>query len=149
MEPPGQEIPSAQSTVNKLSAGKPNHLIPGAKGHWLKGNAGELAATPIHQVFANRAMDFGAITRFRIWHKSLIILSNPETIRWMLKERPHRFRRSKKIERCFKELGVHGVFSAEGDTWHRQRQLMNFAFKPSQVKLFLPMIRQSEKWRGL
>ncbi len=118
----------------------PFEEIPGPRGHWLKGNLDQIDGKSFHQFVYQQARNYGAISKFRVMRKPMVVLARPETVKWMLKNRPSRFRRSTRVERICREMGIHGVFVAEGCDWKRQRLLMNSAFKPSQVKNFYPTI---------
>lgn len=116
--------------------------IPVPKQHWLKGNLGELDRTKIHRYFYQVARDFGGTARIRFLSREFIIFQNAETVQFLLKNRPERFRRTKAMERIFKEMCAHGVFSAESTDWKKQRRLINPAFTPSQIKHFYPQIER-------
>lgn len=116
--------------------------IPGPKQHWLKGNLGQFDLDKIHTYFYQIAQTFGGICQIRLFHKKFIILQNSETVQHLLKHRPDRFRRARMMETIFTEIGINGVFSAEGKDWQKQRPLMNPAFRPSQIKMFYPQIQQ-------
>ncbi|MFT7561463.1 MAG: cytochrome P450 [Flavobacteriales bacterium] len=115
--------------------------IPSPKQHWLKGSLGQFDATKVHNFFYSTARQLSGVARIRFLHKTMVIFQNSETIQQLLKNRPARFRRAKVIEDIFTEIGINGVFSAEGSDWKKQRHLMNPAFRPSQIKLFYPHIQ--------
>jgi cytochrome P450 len=50
-------------------------------------------------------------------------IADPTLADRVLRARPQRFRRLATVEPIFKELGVDGVFSAEGNAWRPQRKL--------------------------
>ena len=118
----------------------PFEKIPGPRGHWLKGNLDQIDREAFHLFVYQQARDYGVISKFHVMRKPMVVLSRPETVKWILKNRPSRFRRLTAMELITREMGIHGVFSAEGNDWKRQRLLMNSAFKPSQVKNFYPTI---------
>jgi cytochrome P450 len=117
-------------------------FIPGPKGHWLKGNLGQFDKHKIHNYFYKSAREFGGTSRVRFMHKKFVIFQNSETVKYLLKHRPEKFRRAKMMEQIFNEMGINGVFSAESNQWQKQRMLMNPAFRPSQIKAFYPSISQ-------
>ena len=117
--------------------------IPGPKGNFLTGNLSEIDFELLHQYVKKHAFEYGAIYRLTFAHKPVIVLSDPETIRTILKNRPEKFRRISNMQTVFSEIGANGVFSSEGDEWRTQRKIMNQAFKTSQIKNYLPIIDQS------
>lgn len=115
--------------------------IPKPKEHWLKGSLGLFLPEEFHLYLAKLSKDLGSIYKIHFLGKAIVVVSDSDTVGHILKSRPEQFRRVSQIETVFKELGVHGVFSADGDDWRRQRKLLNPAFKPSQVKKFYPGLR--------
>jgi cytochrome P450 len=61
-------------------------------------------------------------------------------IRQVLEERPDNYRRISQLAPVLEELGTHGLFSAEGDAWRRQRKLVMPAFSKRQLKEVHPSI---------
>ncbi len=116
--------------------------IPCAPGHWLTGNLADIKNQPLHLFVYSLAKRFEGLARFRVLHKPMLVVANPNTVQALLKSRPEQFRRASKIETVFREMGIHGVFSAEREGWGRQRQLMNPAFRPSQIKEFFTLIQR-------
>lgn len=114
--------------------------MPGPNQHWLKGNFGEVDRTKIHRYFYQVARDFGGTARIRFFSREFIIFQQADTVQFLLKNRPERFRRVKAMERIFKEMSTHGVFSAESADWKKQRRFINPAFTPSQIKGFYPQL---------
>ena len=129
--------------TTEFSAVKSFNDIPGPQGHWLKGNVGQFPANAFHQFCFKSADTYGPISKIKIMTRPLVILSNPTTVQHLLKDRPHRIRRASSMERIFLGMGINGVFSAEGDSWKRQRHLMNHGFKPSKLKNFYPQIQNT------
>ena len=54
--------------------------------------------------------------------RQVVAVADPELIQQILRNRPKLYRRLSTIEPVTKELGVNGVFSAEGEDWKRQRR---------------------------
>ena len=53
----------------------------------------------------------------------LLEAGDPEINNQILRARPDTYRRGGTIKPTFKEMGTHGVFSAEGEEWKQQRRL--------------------------
>jgi cytochrome P450 len=78
----------------------------------------------------------GPIYRFRIAHRNVVVISDTELINAVLRDRPGGFRRRKLIQEAMLELGIDGVFSAEGLDWRRQRKLAMHALNISHLRDF-------------
>ncbi|OUS41528.1 hypothetical protein A9R00_00470 [Oleispira antarctica] len=119
--------------------------IPGPKGSFLLGNLSDFKLEEIHSFLQGTAKTYGSLSRIRLANQHAIILSNPETVQQCLKRRPSDFKRYSAIETVFSEMGIEGVFSAEGDKWKRHRELIMPAFKPAQIKAFYPILDKFSK----
>src|SRR6478672_11143788 len=96
--------------------------LPGPKGLPLLGNLLQLDLTRLHQVLEKWCNEFGTIYAFELGPKAVVVVAEPELIQNILRQRPTKFRRLGTIEPVFKEMGITGVFSAEGEQWKRQRR---------------------------
>ncbi|MBL4798936.1 MAG: cytochrome P450 [Oleispira sp.] len=119
--------------------------IPGPKGGFLLGNLSDFKIENIHHFLQQTAQTYGSLSRIRLANQHAIILANPETVQQCLKRRPDAFKRYSAIETIFAEMGIEGVFSAEGDRWKRHRELIMPAFKPAQIKAFYPILDKFSK----
>jgi len=122
---------------------QPMKAIPGPKGSLITGNLSEIQFKHFHQYVKKHAKEYGSIFRLSFAHKPVIVLSDPEIIRSILKNRPDKFRRISSMQAVFSELGINGVFSSEGEQWKIQRQMMNQAFKSSQIKQYYPIVTET------
>lgn len=123
---------SLDSTVN-VRAFKD---IPGPATHWLLGNIGQFEKNLFHHFCYQQVQDFGPISKIRFMHKTILIVSRAETVQTLLKDRPEGFRRSSTLAGIFKDIGIEGTFTTEGQQWQRQRRLINPAFAPTKLKNF-------------
>ena len=94
---------------------------------------------------------YGDIYKFKMLNKTVVAVSNPELIHNILRDRPDTFRRISTIEFAARELGTHGVFTAEGDQWRRERYVTTQAFKTEYLRRFFPDLhkiteRLYERW---
>lgn len=117
--------------------------IPTPKEHWLKGSLGCFHPEKLHTFTYNLAEELGYIFKIRLLAKPLVVVSDPRSVNHILKQRPSRYRRVERMESVFKEMGTHGAFSAEGVQWKDYRQLIGPAFKPSNIKRMLPVLRKN------
>jgi len=75
----------------------------------------------------------GDVFSFRLGPKHCLGVADPALVRSIMRERPHDFTRMSTMESTARELGMHGVFSAEGEDWKRQRTLIMPAFRDSHL----------------
>jgi cytochrome P450 len=102
----------------------------------------------LHQQMEDWAREFGPLFRIRVGRRNVLVLSDPEAIASALRARPDTWRRLSSFEPILREMGGHGVFSAEGDDWRRQRRLVMSAFDPAHLRRFMPsLVRVAERLR--
>lgn len=128
--------------------------LPGPKGLPLLGNARQLDVGRLHLILEDWAREYGTMYTFRIGRQRLIVVSDPSLISEVLRERPETFRRARKLEPVFDEMGVSGVFSAEGQAWRPQRKLAMNALAQRNLKGFFPVLytvaeRLRQRWARL
>lgn len=114
--------------------------VPGPKANFIMGNLTQFKLEKMHDFLEQTANDHGPIAKVKFGPKSAIVLSDPNTVQTVLKQRPEKFRRFSVIEQVLSEMGVKGVFSTEGEQWKRHRELIMPAFKPAQIKAFYPLL---------
>jgi cytochrome P450 len=56
-------------------------------------------------------------------HKSFVVTCDPSLIRQALTSRPDAFRRDSRLAPVFEQLGIAGLYTAEGSAWQSQRRL--------------------------
>lgn len=122
--------------------------LPGPGGLPLAGNLFQIDLQRLHQQLNAWADEFGAHYVFRIGPKPVLVTSDPEAIQSALRQRPNLFRRLSTIEPVFNEMGINGVFSAEGEDWKRQRRLTAHALDANHLRQFFPtLIKVTERLR--
>jgi cytochrome P450 len=120
--------------------------LPGPKGLPLLGNVLQISLRQLHRVLEHWCDEFGTLYRFRVGPKPVIVVADPELIQHILRNRPKLFRRLGTIEPVAKEVGVNGVFSAEGEDWKRQRRVVGHALDTSHLREFFPtLIKVTER----
>ncbi len=102
---------------------RPLSSLPGPPSLPLVGNAHRFARDEAHLVIEDWSRRYGPMFRIKFGTRPVLVVADPEAANAVLRDRPEGFRRSPQIERSFRELGVHGVFSAEGEEWRRQRRV--------------------------
>ena len=116
--------------------------LPGPKGLPVFGNIFQLDLQKLHSILESWSDSYGKMYKFKIANKTVVAISDSALIQNILRDRPETYRRLRSIERVARELGIHGVLTAEGEEWPRQRQLTMQAFKPDYLRRFFPEMRK-------
>lgn len=123
-------------------AARPMESLPGPRGLPLVGSALALDVTRLHACFEAWAAEHGPLYRLKLGPQRVVVSSDPALNEAMLRARPDRWRRPTKLERIFEELGIAGVFSAEGTAWRPQRRLAMEALSQRHLRGFYPTLHQ-------
>jgi cytochrome P450 len=107
--------------------------VPGPRGLPLLGNLLQVDTARFHQSLEAFWRAHGDLFSFRLGTKRCVGIADPTLVRTLLRERPHDFTRMSTMEGVARELGMHGLFSAEGEDWKRQRTLIMPAFRDSNL----------------
>lgn len=114
--------------------------LPGPRGLPLIGSLHRWEVSRAHLIMEEWAREYGPIYRFRLGPQPMVVVSDADATMTVLRERPHDFRRHFAIRPIFRELGIDGLFSAEGDDWRRQRPLVMRALDPAHLRRFFPVL---------
>ena len=114
--------------------------LDGPAGLPIAGNLFQLRLDTFHRTLEQWADRYGRLYRMRIGPGRVAVVSEPEAIKRMHRERPGLFRRTRKLEAVAAEMGLNGVFSAEGDDWLRQRKLVVRALNTAHLRSFFPKL---------
>ncbi|HEY1231405.1 MAG TPA: cytochrome P450 [Ramlibacter sp.] len=130
------------STTVTAGSAAPRTLadLPGPRGLPLLGNALQIQRDRLHQQLEGWARTYGDPFVFRIGGRQFLVVSSPETIATVLRRRPDGFRRSERVERASLDFGFLGLFSANNDTWRRQRPMVLAGLDPAHIRTFFPML---------
>ncbi|MGD1884205.1 MAG: cytochrome P450 [Paracoccaceae bacterium] len=69
------------------------------------------------------------------------LVNQPELVRLLLKERPEDFPKSSRIAEGLRPLLGNSVFLTNGDTWERQRRIIDPAFEGGRIRETFPAMR--------
>ena len=120
--------------------------LPGPRSLPLLGNLLQLDLKQLHRVLERWCNEFGMLYTFDIGRKPVVVIADPELIQTILRQRPKVYRRLGTIESVFTEMGITGVFSAEGEDWKRQRRLTAHALDAGHLRQFFPtLIKVTER----
>lgn len=104
--------------------------LPGPEGNSLVGNLTQLGEDPL--VFlTNCAREYGDIVPLRLGLTPACLLTNPEYIEQVLKDRES-FIKGKGL-RALRRLLGEGLLTSEGDSWFRQRRLAQPVFQQKRI----------------
>jgi cytochrome P450/nitrite reductase/ring-hydroxylating ferredoxin subunit len=119
----------------------------------LLGNVHQLQLSRLHEILEQWAHDFGGPFTYRVGMHRVLALSDPAHNEQVLRARPETFRRASTLEPIFREIGVAGLFSAEGGEWRGQRKLSMQALSHRHLRGFYPtlasvMARLRARWEA-
>jgi len=118
--------------------------LPSPRGLPLVGNALQLLdSTRLHHQFEIWAQEFGSFFLVNIGKRRLLAVNDPELARQILRDRPEGFSRVSNFQPVAKELGLHGLFSAEGEHWRNQRRVWIATLNTQQLKHFHEKLMQT------
>ncbi|MGA8586274.1 MAG: cytochrome P450 [Roseiarcus sp.] len=114
--------------------------LPGPKPRPLVGNVHQIDISKAHLVLEGWAKQYGPTFRFWRGRTPVVVTSDAAMINEILRARPETFRRSAKTDETLSELGIKGVFNAEGEVWRSQRKLAVAALAQRNLKQLYPHI---------
>jgi cytochrome P450 len=128
--------------MSTMSAARAIRDLPGPRGLPLIGSLHKTwRIGRAHIVVEEWADRYGPLYKFHVGRRLMVVVSDPEEINRVLRERPEGFRRWREIEAGFQEIGFPGVFSVEGEVWRRQRQLVVKALNTNHLHRHFHAIR--------
>ncbi|MFE3260682.1 cytochrome P450 [Nocardia sp. NPDC059229] len=114
--------------------------LPGPRGWPLVGNLPQLTPSLLHRQFDSWSDEYGALYRVGMPGRRIVVVSDPELNREILRDRPGGFRRQSAIESVMDDMGSNGLFSLEGEAWRRRRKLAMPAFNAAHLRGFQPTL---------
>jgi cytochrome P450/nitrite reductase/ring-hydroxylating ferredoxin subunit len=115
--------------------------LPGPKPLPLLGNLHQLDAARAHLILEEWSVRYGSTYQVRMGPRRVVATTDPALIEAALRARPEAFRRDSNSDRILAEIGIRGVFNAEGDAWRPQRKLSAAALAQRHLRQFYPSIR--------
>jgi cytochrome P450 len=116
--------------------------LPGPRGVPLIGNLFQLKPGRVHTILNRWADEFGPVYKLRLRKKHVVVIAEPDLIGEVLRKRPEAFQRRKLVRDVMLELGIDGVFTAEGLDWRRQRKLAMHALNTNHLREFFGRLEQ-------
>ncbi|HUR90315.1 MAG TPA: cytochrome P450 [Ramlibacter sp.] len=138
--------------MDAVAVTRPWESLPGPRRWPVVGNALQIDRHHMHLQLERWAQEYGVPYMFNIATRRFVVVADPDTIAKVLRDRPDGFRRPSRIERISREFGFLGLFSANGDTWKRQRPMVLGSFDPTHIKAFFPALvdvteRLARRWQ--
>lgn len=115
--------------------------LPGPRSWPLVGHLLQFDEPRLHLQLEDWSRAYGSLYRLRFLRTDVLVVSDTDLVAQAFRARPGTWRRFGSIETVAREAGVHGLFSAEGDDWVRQRRLVLRAFDPGNLRRFLPRLQ--------
>jgi cytochrome P450 len=131
---PAQRLPQALRAIRDL---------PGPKGLPLLGNALQVDMSRLHLQLEAWSHAYGDRFRVAFGPRRFLVTANADDIAQVMKDRPHGFSRTSRLEMISRELGAGGLFASGGEDWKRQRPLIMSAFNPAHVKAYFPSLARA------
>lgn len=140
--------------MNTLGYSRRIEDLPGPAGHAFVGNALQLSGRQMHLKLTGWVREFGPMFRLQVFGNPMVIVSDATTVNNVLRERPEGFRRSGGLRTIMNDLNIGGVFTAEGETWRKQRKLVMAGLNVEVIRNFFPTMvmmteRMLERWKAL
>jgi len=116
--------------------------LPGPRGLPLLGNALDIKPKELHRLLGSWANQFGPLFVFGVGSTRVLTIVEPDTIQHILRDRPDRFRRWRRMEGLARDIKADGLFTAEGEKWRRQRKFVMYALNAGHVREFVPRLEE-------
>lgn len=114
--------------------------LPSPKGKLILGHLPEFSSSQQHRVLEKWVSECGDLFKIHFVGKVFVVSANAQINHHILSQRPIKFRRLSKMDEILSEMGVNGVFSAEGDNWKRHRKPVAEALNQRNVNSFYPIL---------
>ena len=129
----------------------PLRHLPGPYGPPLIGHLLQLGSEQFHLTLERWAERHGPLFQIRLGRSRLAVVSDHGAIQRILEQRPQSFRRNRVVEDRFTELGINGLFTAEGEDWRQQRRTVVAALSRTRLAGFFPKLiattaRLQKRW---
>ncbi len=108
----------------------------------LMGHLKTFKSAQMHRQLLQWSDEYNGLYRIRLANRKVVVVGQRSLLQHVLKSRPALFRRYSAMARVLDELNINGIFSAEGENWQHQRELINRAFNSARLRYFFPTLRR-------
>lgn len=116
--------------------------LPGPRGLPVFGNLLQIKPARLHLQMEQWSRDHGPVYKLLLGSRKAVVFSDHNLVQAMLRDRPDGFRRTARLQDIALEMGLpSGVFSANGETWRRQRRMVMHGFDPAHVRRYFPSLQ--------
>lgn len=128
--------------------------LPGPRSLPILGNLHQIKAERFHLILEDWYRRYGDLYQLKLGSERAVVVADPKIVQKILQERPEEFARLNGIRQTIEEMGVEGLFSAEGEQWRRHRQLATGTFDVRHLREFFPIMtkvtqRLHNRWQQL
>ena len=126
--------------------------LPSPKGHFILGHLPQFNTSGKHLVLERWVEECGDLFKINFVGKQFLVSADPEMNDQILRLRPDTFKRFNKITEILEEMGILGVFNAEGEVWQTHRKPASEALSLKKVRSFYTIISRKtenllDKWK--
>jgi cytochrome P450/nitrite reductase/ring-hydroxylating ferredoxin subunit len=139
------DVSGLESAPMKAAGNRSLDELLGPTPRPLIGNAHQIDLSKAHLVLEGWARQHGPTFRFWRGRTPVVVTSDAAMINEILRARPETFRRSARADATMSEMGIKGVFNAEGEAWRSQRKLAVSALAQRNLKQLYPHIETVAK----
>ncbi|WP_017317767.1 cytochrome P450 [Mastigocladopsis repens] len=105
---------------------------PGPRGYPIIGCFPQMASKPL-QFLTNAAREYGDVVHLgSIGPQQLYLIAHPDCVKYVLQENPQNYTKGENFQEMKLVIGE-GLVISEGDSWRRQRRLMQPTFHRQQI----------------
>jgi cytochrome P450 len=115
------------------------HTAPGPKGDWLLGHIRPFRRDALG-LLLNAAREFGDVVRFRLGPHVVHLVNHPEHIERVLVTHQQNYERSARSAQKISAICGESLLTSHGETWRRQRRLMQPAFHQQRIAQFAALM---------
>lgn len=116
-------------------------------------NLRQLVRDPLH-FFVTIASEYGDIVCYRPAPETAYLINHPDYVRHVLVDNNRNYTKETHTNQIFNRVVAEGLLTSEGETWRKQRRLMQPAFHHTRLEPLDAMIAQAteamlDRWRDL
>ncbi|SEB51201.1 Cytochrome P450 [Tenacibaculum sp. MAR_2009_124] len=115
------------------------------KGKFILGHYSNFKASDKHIFLEKGVEECGPIYSIHLVNKKFVVSAIPSLNNEILKARPKLFKRLPKINAVLQEMGISGVFNAEGESWKKHRKLTAESLSLRKVRGYFPIVLEKSE----